>query len=192
MILVKSELSSSPCIKFSSHSFEDVAFCEIRNSNLTTLVSCIYRSPSSSADNDARLCSLLELIGDESKNYCLVCVGGDFNFPTIDWVNMSWPASNDAFMDSVLSACLTQHVENCTRGSNILDLVFSNDFNAVSDVEVLAPLKNSDHFCVSFSLVKSCPSASSTDRPHKIFYDWARAPWSRIAFFLIRLIGRRS
>jgi hypothetical protein len=59
----------------------------------------------------------------------------------------------DKFMNLFMSRGLHQHVIEPTRNSNTLDLVFTNEEFAVSDVSILPPLTDSaDHDCVLFYL----------------------------------------
>ena len=51
--------------------------------NYILLLRCIYRSPNSNADNDAKLNELLYKADIFPADY--KCIVGDFNFPSIDW-----------------------------------------------------------------------------------------------------------
>ena len=80
-----------------------------------------------------------------------VLMRGDFNLPGIDWVQEQGKGRVDEdllvlFQDSFL----TQFVDNPTRTSAVLDLLFSNDPNMVSkEVQVGEHLWTSNHNTVS-------------------------------------------
>jgi hypothetical protein len=155
-------------IRLSSHytvSRYDVAgstFCDyvcvrIRlDSGPTFTVACIYRSTSSTDANNDALHGLIESIDADSGNEMLLT--GDFNFPGIDWNDMTVLTGariyERSFMNYILDHHLTQHVYNNTRlcnnvPSSLLDLFITRSHDAVSDVRVLDPLGNSDH-CVIY------------------------------------------
>ena len=46
-----------------------------------------------------------------------------------------------------------QHVREATRGSNIIDLVFSNEVSMVEDLKVLEHFSTSDHNMLEFQCV---------------------------------------
>jgi len=48
---------------------------------------------------------------------------------------------------------LFQHVREATRGSNIIDLVFSNEVSMVEDLKVLEHFSTSDHNMLEFQCV---------------------------------------
>ena len=70
---------------------------------------------------------------------------GDFNFSDINWNLMQSGSIGKEFMDLIHDQFLTQHVDQATRGENILDLVVSTEPDMVEDLEVLCPIANSDH-----------------------------------------------
>ena len=47
---------------------------------------------------------------------------------------------------------LYQHVTAPTRESNILDLVFSTEYDMIENLEVISPIANSDHNSIEFTL----------------------------------------
>jgi hypothetical protein len=83
-----------------------------------------------------------------------VYILGDLNFPSIDW---SFPTSHGPCAGSFLHTCaelnLTQLVNENTRGSNILDLLLTNNPQSVLDVNVCAPFSSScDHSSVTANI----------------------------------------
>ena len=63
----------------------------------------------------------------------------------------------EPFLDSVDDLCLFQHVNEPTRirqgeSPSLIDLVFTNEEDLVSNLSYLPPLGNSDHICIQFDL----------------------------------------
>ena len=91
-----------------------------KNSHL--LVEVCYRSSSSTMEENMQLTKVIET----AANNCAL-IFGDFNYPSIDWENLDADNSSRYFLNLVTDSFLTQHVASPTRGSNILDLVFTTD-----------------------------------------------------------------
>ena len=83
------------------------------------------------------------MIEAAANNCALIC--GDFNYPNINWENLDADNSSRYFLNLVMDSFLTHHVSNPTRGSNILDLVFTTDPGMVEEVQVRDNLANFDH-----------------------------------------------
>jgi hypothetical protein len=115
---------------------------------------------------------------------------GDFNLPNIDWVHYSATENPfyDMFIQFVNNFGLHQYVLVPTRFSasgtnNILDLVFTDMYNLVSDLEVLCPFSTSDHNMVKFSVNIPCKSnTSSVD--DELFYDFKNANYEMMELYL--------
>ena len=127
---------------------------ELHNKNGNILISCIYRSPSSSCDNNDNINKLINDISSSKAKFKLIV--GDFNFADINW--NKWEghtvASNN-FLHTIQGLFLMQHITFPTRarGSNepsLLDLVISND-DFIDNIEYLSPLGKSDHSVLSIS-----------------------------------------
>jgi len=128
----------------------DSIFNEVLLVQINFLISCIYRSPSSNADNDSLLCHLINQICAHRNNELIIV--GDFNFRDIDWDK--WESTNNnkgenLFLSNLRDNFLFQHVHTPTRarGSqtpHILDLVITKD-EILENIEILAPLGKSDH-----------------------------------------------
>ena len=123
------------------------------------LVAAVYRSPSSSTKNDARL---NQSIMEHSQNMTHVVIVGDFNHPEANWESESSPVDlhhkASVFLETVWDVFLYQHVKQPThfRGDqtpNILDLVFTNEEGMVEDLVHQAPLGKSHHQVLKFDNV---------------------------------------
>jgi len=151
---VRNDIDSSE-ISFSQ--FQENIFLNIRcNGRTRFLLGNIYRSPNSDVHNDAELFSLINTVAGLNNTQILLV--GDFNFPDIDW-NI-WSSSHGssqstAFIDVLRDNMLLQHVTMPTRarGSDnphTLDLVITND-HTIENIEIMAPLGNSDHSLLDIS-----------------------------------------
>ena len=145
--------------------------CDLQISKTTSLRVCgVYRSPGKLPDNAAAdLLSFLQDACSPKKSHFLLC--GDFNFPTVNWETYTATGSTLAsdFLDFLLNASLTQHVNFPTRyrGINrpsILDLVITDSNNNITHIGSSPPLGKSDHIVILFDLaLYPASTISSTD-----------------------------
>ena len=111
------------------------------------------------------------------KKYSHLIIMGDFNLPKIEWETLTCRTSNNddfhvKFIECIRDCYLFQHVTEATRvrGNNdpsVLDLIFSNEEDMVSNLTFEAPLGKSDHSVLCFS-VKCTPEKSPPQI--KVFY----------------------
>jgi hypothetical protein len=125
------------------------------------------------------MCCLRNLI--TTSEICLIF--GDFNVPSIDWNDLTSQAQSKAHV--LLSFCcdggLVQANNFPTRGTNILDIVFTNDPAIVSRLEVGPPFGSSDHNSLLMCIVLPiCNSSISVNYQVQIF-DWSNANWLQYA-----------
>lgn len=177
LLLVRDELSPHNFfIPEHIERYEDSVWCVVQvPSSQRLLVGCIYRSPSSNAENDNKLCTLFNFATDAGHDYRILL--GDFNSPNIDWKLMSASSSSGQILvDNVLNNCLSQMVHIPTRGDNILDLAFVNDPSFVSSVQVENEFPGSDHKVVTVALSFAAPSRSNL-QTNDTFFRFSRADW---------------
>jgi hypothetical protein len=95
---------------------------------LRVLITVCYRPPNADSDFFHNLNSFMEFaIKSNLKEIILL---GDFNFPTIRWINGSeFPVTlcETSFTDSLQDHGFLQLVASPTRGSNILDLTLTTN-----------------------------------------------------------------
>lgn len=123
------------------------------------LIGCVYRSPSSSLENDS---SMRELLCRATRlNTSHIMITGDFNYPEINWNTMTTSKHEDhasqKFLDTMRDNFLLQHVTEPTRyrhgqNSNTLDLILTNEENMINRIQYLPGLGLSDHACLAYSL----------------------------------------
>lgn len=190
--------------------FADQVWCKLKLTNgVDLLVGVCYRSPNLSLygrDND-RL--LNDMIFELHRRPLLLM--GDFNFPDIDWsVPAGASSASQQFVDIIEDSFLTQHVKSATRGSSVLDLVFTSEPDMADNVSVLGPLGSSDHsmlhWTVRLNTVESKSNTVSLDynradfpsmRQELSLVDWSNVlkgnvneQWTSFASVLNNVISR--
>ena len=110
------------------------------------LVGVFYRPPNSGLNPLCELKSSLLSIRDSSS----IILTGDFNLPDIFWLDSTESAvarSKEAkfIADIQQDSALHQLVQEPTRGSNTLDLLFTNVGDMIGDVRVIDGIIGSDH-----------------------------------------------
>ena len=141
-----------------SHRADLDSFCsellwmEVATFNGPLLFGVYYRSPSQSNSDIISLNHCLLSISD-----CPIILCGDFNVPNIDWSVgfpsvSSLPANSYSLCDLVNDNCLSQLVTVPTRGDNILDLLFSNSPNFITNVHLTDNLPGTDHDAIKCTL----------------------------------------
>lgn len=121
------------------------------------LIACFYRSPNSGEENNTNINTAISSL---STGFTHVLACGDFNYPGVDWTSLTANGNNrhdtNLFIEAVQDSFLYQHVTSATRarGNNdpsLLDLVFTNEENMVSDMDCGAPIGKSDHASITFT-----------------------------------------
>ena len=137
----------------------EVLWVELSRWHQKTLFGVFYRPPDSQLDILTQLQFSLEGIKDTHR----VVLCGDFNVPDINWLN-TYPTKTtphtSLLCDITLQFSLSQLVMEPTRGTNILDLVLTNDENLVHSVSVMDGIPGSDHNSVKFSISGLAPPPS--------------------------------
>ncbi len=160
--------------------FSEVMLLEIQLRKKDTLsFGCFYRSGSGSVQNNENMRNLIKSI--VQKNYSHKCLGGDFNYPSINWE--TWQAGNEneesekhklitCLRKNYLSQLVTEptRVRGTNEPSN-LDLITTNDERLVQEIQYTSPLGKSDHATIKFDL--RCYSATKAYMKKKYFYDKA-------------------
>ena len=129
--------------------------------NLT--ITLVYRPPRSRTENINELCKLFRNSGDNS------ILIGDFNFPMINWDELTSDRSCENFLQCTMDNNFEQLVTFPThvRG-NVLDLIFTNRPENIINIESLGNLSNSDHSILSIDVIFNPKFNSSTE----LIEDW--------------------
>ena len=119
------------------------------------------------------------MISHCARNCKNIVMFGDFNLPLIQWSNFTFPNTMpyNTFAECINENSLTQHVNFPTRGSNILDLVFTADPLLVSQVT------SQDHFSfldsvsdhTALVLCLNVRYEPATETPIEKHFDFRRA-----------------
>lgn len=132
----------------------EAIWCRIKTKDAHLIIATCYNSPSSTNEQEEALHkNIREALAANST--VDVFITGDFNHRTIDWNTLNAQAEGRKFLELTQECFLTQHVDRPTRGVNILDLVLSNNHDAVENLRVVEPLSTSDHNIVLFDIVSS-------------------------------------
>ena len=146
--------------KVGTETMQEALFISIKlhKSKDSFLVGTMYRSPNSTSDNNDNLLKIIKSLGPVSK-YSHILLLGDYNFKNIDWESGLVSGNCDdeeKFLEATQDAYLYQHVRQPTRARgrdvpSLIDLIFTNEENMISNVEHLSPLGSSDHCVIKFT-----------------------------------------
>jgi hypothetical protein len=166
-------LNSSLCTRMMAYKFDESVWCNVNTESGNILLGLCYRSPSSSVNNND---NLLYLFREASKQPGMkhVHVFGDFNYPEIDYNNLTVYASDEAastkFFDTTDELFWTQHVTEPTRcrdgqQPSTLDYVFTDDGGLVDQIRYQTPMGRSDHVVLQWDLqLRATASAFNHNR----------------------------
>ena len=80
-------------VNFSKRDYQEYVHCKLSSKNSGLLhILCVYRSPSSTTENNINLNSL---ISEFSKLNGHLLILGDFNYPTINWATLGTPHNKE-------------------------------------------------------------------------------------------------
>ncbi|KAK2147853.1 hypothetical protein LSH36_534g01000 [Paralvinella palmiformis] len=145
------------------------------------LLGCVYRSPSSTGQNNIKLFNLLQQIPEYDSTH--TAIAGDFNYPEIEWTAWSTTKPEENHSQKVIDACrdtyLHQHTIQPTRhrhcqNESLLDLVFTNEEQMVLSIDYLPGLGISDHAVIIFNVHVYTPTTGQAQpkyRYHKCNYS---------------------
>ena len=157
--------------KFDDGSCQGI-FCQFRT--IKTCVAVGYKPPNAPTSSFASLIHFFsrckDVISDESYDFCFT---GDFNLPAIDWERhtifpggtLDVQQSATLLLNFMSDHFLSQYVLFPTRGSNILDLFFTNNDRLVANVDSKTT-SLSDHNIVDIMLSWN-PLSSEQAMAHK-------------------------
>ena len=136
--------------------------------DIQTVNIVVYRPPKTkSQEFDVIMNKIQEIFNNLQKPDPTVILSGDFNFPFVKWKRLpnnscSWeyiPNTNatskekeqfEKLMSICNNQCMLQIIEEPTREKNTLDLIFTNETNLITTIEVNKS-KLSDHNLIEIS-----------------------------------------
>jgi len=113
---------------------------------------------------------------------------GDFNCELIDWTRCSAPLNSlqASFLYCDTSLEFVQHISTPTRGTNILDIILSNNPQLISHIKFSENCSYSwDHLSIGFTIITDAQFSLYKGVIGKtptitIVPDWLKADWSSI------------
>ena len=143
-----------PPNKFKESAWITIKTCQ----NATRLYACVYRSPNATQQQNE---TLLQNLRWAHSNFKEVVILGDFNLPSLDWSSETATRQYESeFLDCISECSYEQLVEHPTRHrigqqSSLLDLILTNEPDAIRDIKHEAPMGKSDHEVLSFIILNS-------------------------------------
>ena len=168
IIYAKEDLKTTPIEFLTDTDRTDTVWCKVED---LTLGVCYNTTANSVEDEEP----LLELI-DKACQRGEVVITGDFNHETINWELMEAQSEGQRFLDKVQDLFLNQHVNEATRGSNILDLVLSSNPEQVRNLTVTERFGTSDHNIVKFEIIVK----EETKQWREKYRDYRNADFTKI------------
>lgn len=143
LIAVKKNLC---CEHISSSKNSESIFCKLKlKGSKPLIIGSVYRPPCYSFEESENIIEEIYSIVNKNKR-AVFWFGGDFNLPDIDWENQDitgsdYPKSiNNLFLEMAQDLGFSQIVDIPTRGTSILDLLFTNIPSFVKKCYLLAGL----------------------------------------------------
>ena len=131
--------------------YKDSVWCTVSlNKNDKLLVGCVYRSPSSTADENECLNKVILEAPEYKASHKLIM--GDFNHPEIDWHTQTCQQSQAhpacKFLEVINDNFLYQHSLEPTHSrpgqtANILNIILANEEDMIADLKQTTPLGKS-------------------------------------------------
>ncbi|XP_072174582.1 uncharacterized protein [Diadema setosum] len=139
--------------------FQESVWVQLDINHKILVIGCVYRSPSSSHENNQELCKLLNVVCARKWDHLLIV--GDFNYKDIDWSTNQFTGGNEDasnFLDCIEDLYLFQHVQSPTRyrsgcTPSLLDLAFTNEEELVVNPSHDATIGKSDHVTLHLQLL---------------------------------------
>ena len=156
-LYIRNEFSVTTRDDLTEANFPESIWCNIEIGGEKTLVGVCYRPPSNNKTCDE---AMYELITRASREKVLIM--GDFNFPEVEWAKSETLNDSHPFIECINDNFLFQGVTECTRNSNILDLILTSEENMIDNVTVGEPFGSSDHQIIRFDFI-ACKESSSVE-----------------------------
>ena len=152
ILYCKSYLTAVMDSELTNFNDTEAVWCNLTTDNGNILMGVFYHSPSANSEQELDLHNMISMACDRQGEK-IIC--RDFNHSSIDWGSLHSGAEGVKFVNLVQDCFLVQHVDQPTRGNNILDLVLSSNEALVENLLVNEPFGTSDHNAITFDLVTS-------------------------------------
>ena len=167
-----------------TESFAEYCIIQLKISEGETLdIVAIYRSPSSSEENNNAMLNLLQHIDDRKPTNLLIA--GDFNFPDINWENngstVSETSCSAKFVNQIQDYFWYQHVKQPTRARSgnepsLLDLILTNVEDLIDNPVYESPLGGSDHCLITCNI--RC--GKYRENGNTFGFNWSKANYDKM------------
>ena len=149
ILVYRRSLSVSVVLRESLENAYEILCGDVYFESSSFRIIVVYRTPSCAVANTELLFKVLsDLVACELHSIIV----GDFNMPEFH-ANGSCHSSPMSWLEELVhSHDLTQHVREPTRGSNVLDLVFTTCRDLIKNICVMPPVGVSDHNTISFDI----------------------------------------
>ncbi|CAL4089619.1 unnamed protein product, partial [Meganyctiphanes norvegica] len=155
-------LKSYACKQMENVPGDDSVWCWVKIADgARILVGCIYRSPTSSVENNELIMNQI-VKASEVADQNRILLMGDFNVKEINWIEVEATGGEESlpyrFNECIKDCFLHQHVLVPTRykgeqQESTLDLIFTKEEEDIRNIEVFKPLGKSDHGVVICDLI---------------------------------------
>ena len=179
LVAVHNNLASKAIPELSADPTCEIVWVEIKLKGCCDLhVGAFYRPHQGNAES---VTALQESISRANKPNVHIVLGGDFNFPGIDWDTSTikntcqYPTLHNNFISILHDNGLEQIVTEPTRGDNTLDLLITNCPQLFQRVEVIPGL--SDHNIPYCELHIRAKRQQQASRPKMIY---SKADWDSL------------
>ena len=131
-------------IKINSTAEEVLAIKIDTEKGNSLIVALMYRSPSSTSENNKKIRQAIEEITNMDGSDIIIM--GDFNYKEINWEReKGMGKEQDKFIACIQQSLLTQHVKDVTRfrgndKPSRVDLVLTSDEDMLEEIEIQSPL----------------------------------------------------
>ncbi|KAF2351762.1 Endonuclease/exonuclease/phosphatase [Trinorchestia longiramus] len=166
LIYIKEKLQSQIKTKRATKKSEILHLTIQPHPGQTSKIVLVYRNPTCTAIEDDEFYDCLDNILSSPHETLII---GDLNLPHINWTTRQSQAPGSKLIDLMNTNSLQQHVNDPTRGNNILDLVMTTTYLSINGSEVTD--KIGDHQMIDFSLDVQDPN---TRTQHKQVLDYKR------------------
>ena len=154
------------CLVTTEEDNMEILVVDIKLLNTSKLpIICCYIPPNSSNDSNAKFIANLSNIIKIDAGYVIV---GDCNLPLVYWNNFLFPTNNGYkflvkfFKQNEPMSQLISWFP--TRGTNSLDLGFTNNEQFFKVLESWPPLKSSEHWIIQLQMITSIPTRNNQKR----------------------------
>ena len=159
----------------------EMNWVKIKLQNMKNLCAGVFYMPHRNKKDTQELKKSIDKLTQDGAKNVDVILGGDFNCPDINWDNSTVsPTANDhevqqAVIDITTSNLLTQIHDQPTRGSNILDAIFTSNASLVKSSSSIPGISDHDMVVADFDMKPH----TAKQKPRN-YYKFQKASWDKL------------